>query len=58
MLRLTKANRRKRMIIHKPDDKGKRKMTLVVMYDDLSKAKKPPAWMKELLFGDGAEKAG
>jgi hypothetical protein len=27
------------------------------MYDDLSKAKKPPAWMKELLFDETAEKA-
>ena len=28
---------------------------VVVYYDDLSKAKKPPAWMKELLFpGDAA----
>jgi hypothetical protein len=23
---------------------------IVVWYDDLSKAKKPPAWMKEILF--------
>jgi len=25
---------------------------VVVWYDDLSKAKKPPAWMKEILFSD------
>ncbi len=27
---------------------------IVVWYDDLSKAKKPPAWMKEILFGKDA----
>ncbi len=26
----------------------------VVWYDDLSRAKKPPAWMKEILFGKDA----
>lgn len=57
---LKKLNRRKRIVIHRRDPEGRKKMTLVVMYDDLSKAKKPPAWMKELLFsGDNCdEKAG
>ncbi len=27
---------------------------IVVWYDDLSRAKKPPAWMKEILFGKDA----
>lgn len=57
-MQLIKLNRRKRMVIHKKDEKGRKKFTLVVMYDDLKKSKKPPAWMKELLFGDDAEKAG
>ena len=46
------------MVIHKKDEKGQKKVTLVIMYDDLSKAKKPPAWMKEILFDDDAQKAG
>jgi hypothetical protein len=27
---------------------------VVVWYDDLSRAKKPPAWIKEILFGKDA----
>ncbi len=47
MARLVKVNRRRRgIILRKTDEKGKKRITLVVMYDDLSKAKKPPAWMK------------
>ncbi len=58
MARLVKVNRRRRgIILRKTDEKGKRRITLVVMYDDLSKAKKPPAWMKQLLFDENIEKA-
>ncbi len=58
MARLVKVNRRRRgIILRKTDEKGKKRITLVVMYDDLSKAKKPPAWMKQLLFDENIEKA-
>jgi len=57
-MKVIKLNRRKKMLIRKYCDKGQKKFTLVIMYDDLSKAKKPPAWMKELLFNNADEKAG
>ncbi len=37
-------------IIRKSDVTGNPRK-IVVWYDDLSKAKKPPSWMKEILFG-------
>jgi hypothetical protein len=52
-----KLNRRRKSVVYRTDEKGKRRVAMVVMYDDLSKAKKPPAWMKELIFSDGTEKA-
>lgn len=39
--------------LRNPDAMGKPRR-IVVYYDNLSKAKQPPAWMKELLFNDGA----
>ncbi len=61
-LRLKKWNRiRKRTLtLRNPDAMGNPRK-VVVWYDDLSKAKKPPAWMKEILFSSDAscnEKAG
>jgi len=54
-MKLTKWNRRKkiRFIMRAPDAAGNPRK-IVIWYDDLSKAKKPPAWMKELLFSDDA----
>ncbi len=57
MARLVKVNRRRRGIILRKTDENGRKITLVVRYDDLKKAKKPPAWMQELLFDENTEKA-
>ena len=57
-MKVIKLNRRKKMVVRKHSDKGQKKFTLVIMYDDLSKAKKPPAWMKELLYNDEADKTG
>jgi len=54
-LRLKKCNRTGKMALplRNPDAMGNPRR-IVVWHDDLSKAKKPPAWMKELLFGEDA----
>ena len=54
-VKIRKCNRagRKRLPLRNPDTPGNPRK-IVVYYDDLSKAKKPPAWMKELLFGEDA----
>ena len=52
---MLKWNRRKKRVVtsKKPDVLGNFRK-IVVWYDDLSKAKKPPAWMKELLYNQDA----
>ena len=44
--------RRKRVITMKTPDALGNPRKMIVWYDDLSKAKKPPAWMKELLYNN------
>jgi hypothetical protein len=50
-LKLKKWNRggKRIRILHSTDSSGNSRK-VAVWYDDLSKAKKPPAWMKEILF--------
>ena len=52
-LKLKKWNhiRKTTLTLRNPDAMGNPRK-VVVWYDDLSKAKKPPAWMKEILFSD------
>ena len=54
-MKLKKWNRTKKRIINlrNPDVLGNPRK-IVIWYDDLSKAKKPPAWMKELLYSKDA----
>jgi len=52
-MKVIKWNRRRKVTVtlKKPDALGNPRR-VVVYYDDLSRAKNPPAWMKELLFSD------
>jgi NADH:ubiquinone oxidoreductase subunit len=54
-LRLRKWNRvrGKKIFLRNPDVPGKPRR-MIIWHDDLSKAKKPPAWMRELLFDNDA----
>jgi len=54
-MKILKWNRKRKATItpKNPDALGNPRR-IVVYYDDLSKAKNPPAWMKELLFSDDA----
>jgi len=51
---------KKVLTLRNPDALGRR-VKVVVRFDDLRRAKKPPAWMEKLLFSknaSGKEKAG
>ena len=52
-MHLKRINRtgKRRITIKDPDAFGNPRK-IIVWYDSLSKAKKPPAWMKEILFSD------
>jgi len=53
-MKILKWNRRRKIITPKNRDALSNPRRIVVYYDDLSKAKNPPAWMKELLFSSDA----
>jgi len=53
MLRKWNRSRRNVITMRNPEALGNPRR-IVVWYDNLSKAKKPPAWMKELLYSKDA----
>jgi hypothetical protein len=54
-LMIRKWNRMgKRLRTIRRNDASGNSSKITIWYDDLSKAKKPPAWMKEILFGKNA----
>jgi len=53
-MNLKRGNRAKRTITPRNPDALGNPRRIVVWHDDLKKSKKPPAWMKELLFTDDA----
>lgn len=48
-MKLKKVNRERRQTLYFTDSKGIRR-PVVLWFDDLRNAKKPPAWMQEILF--------
>ena len=52
-MRIKKINRMKKrkITLHDSDSLGNPRK-IVIWYDDLRKVKKPPAWMKEILFSE------
>lgn len=50
-MKLKKVNRERRQTIYFTDSKGIRR-PVVFWFDDLSNAKKPPAWMQAIMYDD------
>lgn len=53
-MKLKKINRERKQVLYFTDSKGIRRPALVY-FDDLHNAKKPPAWMQDILFNNSME---